>query len=274
MSGAREGKIISLLWFLAATAAAFSPPLQLRTRLISGTVEPNLSTFRPATTVCRGLPFELRMSAKVIIEKDEASVGKRLCRILEQEHAKAISEKDHFFFSISGGSMLKMLSHLQGKSSINWRKCTMGFVSHRAVPLDSDGATYHKARPAFLQSWMDQGLTVIKPTGGADALKEANAYEAALTAAGVRTNGAGLAVFDLLLIGVGNDGHVGSIYPLLPDVDSSRSVLAATSGTGKISMSLAAMAAARASVVACAGKSSKAPLGNPHNIHICVHTYR
>ena len=26
-------------------------------------------------------------------------------------------------------------------------RCTMGFVSHRCVPLDSDGATYHKARP-------------------------------------------------------------------------------------------------------------------------------
>ena len=71
----------------------------------------------------------------------------------------------------------------------------------------------------------------------------------------------GLAEFDLLLIGVGTDGHVGSIYPHLPDVENTRTVLPATSGTGKISMSLAAMQAAKTSVVACAGKSAKAPMG-------------
>ena len=48
----------------------------------------------------------------------------------------------------------------------------MGFVSHRAVALDSDGVTY---RAMFLQLWMDQGLAVIAPTGSGDAQKEADA---------------------------------------------------------------------------------------------------
>ena len=56
--------------------------------------------------------------------------------------------------------MLKMLSHLSGTSTIDWSKSVMGFVSHRCVPLDDDGATYHKALPVFLQSWKDQGLKV------------------------------------------------------------------------------------------------------------------
>ena len=163
--------------------------------------------------------------------------------------------------------MLKMLSHLEGKSSVDWSRCTMGFVSHRCVALDDDAATYHKARPLFLDSWMNQGLKVVTVSGTADAEREAKAYEAALRAvpaAILPFNDFGLPVFDLLLIGVGTDGHVGSIYPNLPDVESARAVVPVTQPANKpvkISLSLAAMRAARASVVACAGKSAKAPLG-------------
>lgn len=209
--------------------------------------------------------FRTIMSLK--IEKDEKSVGIALCSILEQEYQKSIATKQSFSFSISGGSMLKMLSHLDGKSTIDWSRCTMGFVSHRCVPLDDDAATYHKARPVFLNSWMEQGLKVVTPTGTKDAEHEARAYEAALKAVPdsiLPFNDQGLPVFDLLLIGVGTDGHVGSIYPNLPDVDSPRPVVPVTQPASKpvkISLSLAAMRAARASVVACAGKSAKAPLG-------------
>ena len=63
------------------------------------------------------------------------------------------------------------------------------------------------------------------------------------------------------MIGASTDGHVGSVYPALPDVKSTLPILPATSGTGKITMSLAAMRAARASLVACARKSAEAPHG-------------
>ena len=39
-------------------------------------------------------------------------------------------------------------SNLGGESVVASDKCTMAFVSHRCVPLDDDGATYHKVRPA------------------------------------------------------------------------------------------------------------------------------
>ena len=143
----------------------------------------------------------------------------------------------------------------------------MGFVSHRCVALNDDAATYHKARPLFLDSWMEQGLKVITLTGTKDAELEARSYEAALRAVPdsvLPFNKQDLPVFDLLLIGVGTDGHVGSIYPNLPDVGSRRAVVPVTQPASKpvkISLSLAAMRAGRASVVACAGKSAKAPLG-------------
>ena len=68
-----------------------------------------------AAAVC-----SVRMIASVRIEKDEKSVGLALCSILKEEYGKAISAKSKFSFCISGGSMLKMLSNLDGSSDIDW----------------------------------------------------------------------------------------------------------------------------------------------------------
>ena len=44
--------------------------------------------------------------------------------------------------------MLKMLSNLRADDRrVDWSKCTMGFVSHRCLPLDADGSTTAKAKP-------------------------------------------------------------------------------------------------------------------------------
>ena len=172
---------------------------------------------RPATAVVK--------ASKIQVESDERAVGLALCRILEQEYQRSIAEKNSFVFCISGGSMLKMLSHLNGVSGIDWSKCTMvandslvavsdqniiycttsftyiqGFVSHRCVPLDDDAATFHKARPVFLDSWLQQGLKVVTVMGTSDVEKEAYAYENALRSIKNLTYSDGFPVFDLLLV--------------------------------------------------------------------------
>lgn len=206
------------------------------------------------------------MAGIVQVEQDEASVGRALCDILKLEAAIGVAAKDKFTFAISGGSMLGMLSHLADDDSIDWSKCVMGFVSHRCVPNDDDGATFHKARPKFLQSWMDRGLTVLTLGGSTDAEAEAAAYEAAL-GEHVASDSEGYPAFDVCLIGVGLDGHVGSIYPNIPDVESACKVVPITGvdGMGKIStklsLSIRSMLASKLAVVACAGKSAKAPRG-------------
>jgi len=213
------------------------------------------------TMSIRGTP-----APTVQVEADPEAVSQALCKILEGEASQSIRATGRFTFAISGGSMLSFLKQLDGATTVDWSKCTMGFVSHRCVPLDSDGATYHKARPAFLDSWVAQGLTVLCPTGTTDADKEAEAYEASLRAS-VASDVRGLPSFDLCLIGVGLDGHVGSIYPNIPDVESRRPIVPITGMDGmgaistKLSMSLPAMAASKRSVGVCAGRSAKAPLG-------------
>jgi len=85
--------------------------------------------------------------------------------VLQAQAIQTCEERGHFYFAISGGSMLQMLSNLAVnpamESMVPWGSCTMAFVSHRAVPLDDQGATFHKAKHLFLQSWIDAGLKVL-----------------------------------------------------------------------------------------------------------------
>ncbi|GKY90284.1 hypothetical protein MPSEU_000002500 [Mayamaea pseudoterrestris] len=74
----------------------------------------------------------------------------------------------------------------------------------------------------------------------------------------------GLPVFDLALIGVGDDGHIGSLYPNQPQVlaDETAWVLPVSiKQPPSITLSLPVMAAAKQVVVAACGVSEKYPRG-------------
>lgn len=218
--------------------------------------------------------IDLRMIS-VQVSKDVDTVGKALCDILEKEANKAIKERGAFAFSIPGGSVLKMLNGLNGKSSIDWSKCVMAYVNHRCVALDDETSTHEKAQKLFLKSWQDQGLKVITLTGSTDALKEAAAYEAALKALPENVlprNSKGVPVFDCSLIGVGTDGHIGSLYPNTPAVEEKDKLVVAVvkPSSSSISLSLPVMVASKTAVVASAGKSQKYPLGKAEAMIRCL----
>ena len=139
----------------------------------------------------------------------------------------------------------------------------MGFVSHRCI-LIGDGSTYDKALTLFLSSWIEQGLTVLAVNGGLDVIQEARDYEYKLKSLGpsiLPYTQDGYPLFDLLCIGIGTDGHVGSIYPNTQDAISSRVVVPVSDKQVKISLSLKSMLKSKYCVVSCSGKSTKAPLG-------------
>ena len=164
--------------------------------------------------------------SSVIVEEDADAVAKVVCARLEAAATKAIAEKGSFALAIPGGSILKMLA---GVDSPAWAaKTWMAYVNHKCVPMDDAAlATHAKARALFLAGWEEQGAQVLVMSGGADAAAEAAAYDEAMKALPESTlprdAATGLPVFDMMLIGVGDDGHVGSLYPGRPEVEMVRS---------------------------------------------------
>jgi 6-phosphogluconolactonase len=116
-----------------------------------------------------------------------------------------------------------------------------------------------------LDAW--KGIDCILMSGSEDAVAEAVAYEEKMRAvppSKLPVNPAGYPIFDMMLIGVGDDGHVGSLYPGRDEVldASGRWVLPVEKKQpGSITLSLPVMAAAKEVLIAACGVSDKYPQG-------------
>jgi 6-phosphogluconolactonase len=199
----------------------------------------------------------------VVVLKDADAVGAKVREILETAAEKAIKERGYFALAIPGGSILKMLVGSKG----SWTsKTSLVYVNHKCVPMDDEQlATHAKATKLFLKDW-DGCNTIIMD--GSNKPDEAAKYEAKMRALPknvLPVNDQGLPVFDLALIGVGDDGHIGSLYPNREEVlvgsDGPWVLPVEMKDPPSITLSLPVMAAAKQVVVAACGVSDKYPQG-------------
>ena len=247
---------------LILTTAAFFSASQ-------GFVIPN--TISPCQS--RSIALQLAPAQDVWILPAEQDVTKAVHSILETAANKAIAEKGSFALAIPGGSVLTVLSSLEPQG--DWvSKTTLAYVNHKCVPNDDlSNAIHAKARDKFLDRW---GLSnVVTLDGTADAEAEASAYQTKLEAIPTSIlprDADGFPVFDLCLIGVGDDGHIGSLYPGREEINeaSKWTIGVEMKSPPSISLTLPVMQRAKQSIVSAAGKSDKYPQGKASAMRLAV----
>jgi 6-phosphogluconolactonase len=209
---------------------------------------------------------------------DASAVGAAVSEIVRQAARRAIAERGHFALAIPGGSILKMLVDCvvddngvdNGDSDANsWTsQTTLVYVNHKCVAMDDEQLSTHaKATKLFLNQW--KGCNVITMDGTDNGPAEASSYQAKLQALSSDilpiSASSGYPVFDLALIGVGDDGHIGSLYPQRDEVaitdDDNWVVCVAMKQPPSISLTLPVMTSAQQVVVAACGVSDKYPAG-------------
>jgi 6-phosphogluconolactonase len=151
------------------------------------------------------------MEVKVL--KDLSEINRAAADIFVAAAQKAISEKGQFTVALTGGSspveLHKMLAQEPNSGQVDWEKCFVFWGDERWVPLDDERSN---ARMAFktLLNHVPVPKEQIFPMWSEEKTPEEYAaeYEKQLQLVlGER------GVFDLIFLGMGDDGHTASLFP-------------------------------------------------------------
>jgi 6-phosphogluconolactonase len=127
----------------------------------------------------------------------------------------AVQNSGRFSVALSGGSTPKNLYSLLGSGSvpnIPWEKIFFFFGDERCVPLDHPDSNYRMARETGLFSKVADGHVFRVHTEEKDADDAALDYEHTLKKFFGLLPGE-FPRFDLVLLGLGPDGHTASLFP-------------------------------------------------------------
>ena len=151
------------------------------------------------------------------IASDPETLAQRSVELFVAEAQKAIKVKDAFYVAISGGSTPKRFFELLGEvplaCSLPWDKMQLFWVDERYVQPDSQWSNYKLAADTFLDKVaIPQGNVHRIPTEYDDFKAAASCYEQTIREVfGLDENQT--PEFDLIILGMGADGHTGSLFP-------------------------------------------------------------
>ena len=159
---------------------------------------------------------------------------------------------------LTGGSSPRRAYELASGRGADWSGATAWFGDERCVPPDHPDSNYGMTRAALLERLGDHGPTVRRMEGERGPEAGAAAYEDAL-----RAELGDAPAFDLLLLGLGPDGHCASLFPAKPEQDVEDRLVVGVPVAGlkpyvpRITLTLPALNAARHVVFLVTGEAKR-----------------
>ena len=151
----------------------------------------------------------------VRVFKDPRELARAAADTFAEGATRSIREKGRFGVALAGGSTPKALYELLAtgyRDALDWSKVHAFFGDERCVPPDHEDSNYRMARRALL-SHVPVG-SVHRMRGELDPREAATLYEEELAAFF-----GGKPSFDLVLLGIGEDGHTASLFPHTPALE-------------------------------------------------------
>jgi 6-phosphogluconolactonase len=133
----------------------------------------------------------------------------------EEEVASAVADelvdaaRKEWSIALTGGGTPGRAYELAAEREPDWSGAALWWGDERCVPPDHDESNYKLARDKLLDGLSAQPRETHRIRGELGAEAAAAEYDAALAGAGL----------DLVLLGIGPDGHVASLFPREPTLD-------------------------------------------------------
>lgn len=158
---------------------------------------------------------------------------------------------------LSGGSTPKKAYELA--SSADWSTAKVWFGDERAVPLDDERSNFRMAKEALFDRLAAPPAAIFRMPGELDPDEAAHQYAAEIFEHDAEP-------FDLLLLGIGSDGHTASLFPGKPEISQRNLLVTGVPEAGlepfvpRISMTVPALVRAKEILFMIVGEDKAGPV--------------
>ncbi len=170
-------------------------------------------------------------SGDILLCRDPEEVSHRGAELFVRLADEAVSSTDRFTVALSGGStpraLYALLASDQFREQVPWSKVHLFWGDERCVPPDHPDSNYRMTRETLLEKApiLDENVYRM-PAELEDHIRAAAQYEQTLKTFFQVPIG-GLPSFDLILLGMGDDGHTASLFPGTAALEETERLVAA-----------------------------------------------
>jgi 6-phosphogluconolactonase len=159
------------------------------------------------------------VGAEIKVLADAAALAHEAARRFVEAAKACIGERGRFTMALAGGStpaaLYRLLAQEPYREQVDWSQTWVFFGDERCVPPDSSDSNYQMARETLFDHVPLPQINVVRIHGEWPPQRAADAYALDLRAH-FRDQGRTWPRFDMILLGMGDDGHTASLFPGMP----------------------------------------------------------
>ncbi|HEY6329346.1 MAG TPA: 6-phosphogluconolactonase [Blastocatellia bacterium] len=150
---------------------------------------------------------------ELVVCKDAAVLSHKAAEHFVTSALNSVSSHGRFSVALSGGStpraMFSVLAEEPLRGQVPWASTFVFWSDERTVPPDNPDSNYKMAYDSLISQVPLPPENIHRMRGEADPNQAADEYQTELR----QFFGPGLPRFDLVLLGMGDDGHTASLFP-------------------------------------------------------------
>jgi 6-phosphogluconolactonase len=155
------------------------------------------------------------MKADIRVFKDRQTLSIAAAEIFIEAAAQAVQARGRFLVALSGGGtpvgLYRLLTEELYRQQVDWTQTFVFWGDERCVPPDDPGSNYHQATQILLNQVPIPDENILRVKGELEPPEASEEY--AQTLKRLAPPGQDWPRFDLVLLGMGSDGHTASLFP-------------------------------------------------------------
>jgi 6-phosphogluconolactonase len=146
---------------------------------------------------------------KLHIFDSDSALAEGAASFIAERAAAAIQQRGRFDIALSGGSSPQATYSRLAQMPVDWQHVHVFWGDERCVSPEHPDSDYGMTKRVLLDRISIPEANIHRMRGEIDPAEAAADYSAEI----VTHSGSGLTSFDLILLGLGDDGHTASLFP-------------------------------------------------------------